>query len=242
MRPEPTEETLSQSNLDAQEESALRLLEKALVKGEFGRAALVSSFGADSAVLLHMISRVKRDAPVLFVDTRMLFQETLEYQLELTEKFGLTDVRRITPDAEQVRRNDVFGRLHIYDPDSCCALRKTAPLDAALEDFDAWITGRKRHQADTRADLKLIEQADGRIKLNPLVFWERPEIAGYFEKHDLPRHPLVHKGFRSIGCGPCTSPVADGEDERAGRWRGRDKTECGIHFENGKLVRTTVAA
>ena len=242
MRHEPTGETLSQHTLEAQEAAALQLLDQALVRGEFGRTALVSSFGADSAVLLHMISRVKRDAPVLFVDTRMLFQETLDYQLELAESFGLTDVRRITPDAVEVRRNDVFGRLHINDPDACCALRKTAPLDAALKDFDAWITGRKRHQADTRADLTPIEQADGRIKLNPLAFWERPEIAGYFEKHGLPRHPLVQKGFRSIGCGPCTSPVTDGEDERAGRWRGRDKTECGIHFENGKLVRTTVAA
>ena len=242
MRLEATEETLSQHNLDAQEAAALRLLDKAFVKGEFGRIALVSSFGADSAVLLHMLSRVKRDATVLFVDTRMLFQETLAYQLELTEKFGLTDVRRVTPDPQQVRRNDVFGRLHMNDTDSCCALRKTAPLDAVLQNFDAWITGRKRHQADTRSDLKLIEQADGRIKLNPLVFWEREDIIAYFEKYDLPRHPLVHKGFRSIGCGPCTSPVAEGEDERAGRWRGSDKTECGIHFIGGRMVRGKVSA
>lgn len=242
MRPEISEEAVSAYNLAAQESAALHLLERAFNGGEFGEIALVSSFGADSAVLLHMLSRIRKDAPVLFVDTRMLFQETLDYQLRLTEEFGLTGVRRVTPDIAEVRRFDEFGRLHRSDPDGCCALRKTAPLEKALAGFDAWITGRKRHQADTRASLKLVEMADGRIKLNPLAFWERPEIAGYFDKHAIPRHPLVDKGYRSIGCGPCTSPVAEGEDERAGRWRGRDKTECGIHFENGKLVRTTVAA
>ena len=204
-----------------------------------GNIALVSSFGAESVVLLHMAAIIDRAAPVLFIDTEMLFAETLVYQQEVSERLGLTNV--ITVRAADLSL-DPDGTLHQRDPDACCAIRKTVPLNAALDSFDGWITGRKRHQADTRADLTPIEQADGRIKLNPLAFWERPEIAGYFEKHGLPRHPLVQKGFRSIGCGPCTSPVTDGEDERAGRWRGRDKTECGIHFENGKLVRTTVAA
>ncbi len=214
-----------------------KILQDIFVKERYGRAALVSSFGAESAVLLHMLAQVNPDAPVLFVDTQMLFQETLEYQRRLVLHLGLTNVQTIRASEVLLRQQDIFGRLHLKDPDGCCNLRKIAPLQAALAGYDAWVTGRKRHQSSGRASLALNELVDGRIKLNPLVDWQRKDIAAYFETHDLPRHPMKAKGFGSIGCGPCTTPVGVGEDPRAGRWRGSDKVECGIHFEGGKTVR-----
>ncbi|MBL4806134.1 MAG: phosphoadenylyl-sulfate reductase [Rhodobacteraceae bacterium] len=215
----------------------LDLMHDVFSGGKYGKAALVSSFGAESAVLLHLLSRVNKAAPVLFVDTQMLFQETLDYQLHLTETFGLTNVQRISAESETLRRNDVFGRLHLSDTDKCCDLRKLAPLNTALQEYDTWVSGRKRHQSMSRAQIEVFEQDAGRTKISPLADWSRDDIAAYFSEHDLPRHPLVAKGFASIGCAPCTTAVKAGEDARAGRWRNSEKTECGIHFENGKIVR-----
>ena len=214
-----------------------KILRDTFVNGRYGKAAMVSSFGAESAVLLHMLAQVNPDADVLFVDTQMLFQETLDYQLSLAAHLGLVNVKTIRASEFLLRRQDAFGRLHLSDTDGCCQLRKIAPLEAALAGYDAWVSGRKRHQSDSRAGLALSEIAGGRVKLNPLANWQPEDIAAYFTEHDLPRHPLAAKGFGSIGCGPCTTPVAIGEDPRAGRWRGSDKVECGIHFEGGKIVR-----
>jgi phosphoadenosine phosphosulfate reductase len=114
-------------------------------------------------------------------------------------------------------------------------LRKTRPLERALAEFDGWITGRKRFQGGARVDLDLFEgEASGRIKVNPLAHWDARAVAAYLDRHALPRHPLVARGFASIGCAPCTGPVAEGEDPRAGRWRGQEKTECGIHVVDGQ--------
>jgi len=199
-----------------------------------GRVALVSSFGAESVVLLHLVSRIDRSLPVLFLDTEMLFAETLAYQAEVAERLGLTDVRRIRPDAAGLAAWDPDGSLHRADPETCCALRKTAPLGEALLGFDAWITGRKRRQGGVRAGLDVFERdADGRLKVNPLAFWSKSDLRAYMDRHALPRHPLVARGYLSVGCAPCTTPVAVGEDERAGRWRGSAKTECGIHAALG---------
>lgn len=225
-------------NLDWLEQSSLDLLDQVLNRAVAGRTAIVSSFGAESAILLHLAAQVRRDAPVLFVDTQMMFQETLDYQQELAGHLGLTDVRRITAEFEAIRREDVFGRLHLKDPDRCCEIRKVIPLDAALEGYHSWITGRKRQQSATRASLAPFEQDDsGRIKINPLLHWTRDDIEAAFERHDLPRHPLVAEGFTSIGCAPCTRAVAPGADPRSGRWAGRDKTECGIHIVGGRVER-----
>jgi phosphoadenosine phosphosulfate reductase len=204
-----------------------------------GRAATVSSFGAESVVLLHLLSQVDRAAPVLFLDTEMLFPATLAYQREVARLLGLTGVQVIRPDRAAVFARDADGDLHRRDPDLCCALRKTEPLDAALRGYTAWITGRKRHQTKERAALDLFE-ADpaGRLKVNPLAAWSAAEVNAHIDRHGLPRHPLVREGFASIGCAPCTTRVAEGEDARAGRWRGRDKDECGIHLVNGRYVRT----
>jgi len=207
---------------------------------EIGNVAMVSSFGADSVVLLRLVAQVNRHAPVLFVDTEMLFAETLEYQARVASLLGLTNVQVIK--AKDAELHDPSGTLHKSDPNACCSLRKTEPLQEALSSFDGWITGRKRHQSGTRARLNMFEAEDNspRIKVNPLALWSAQDTQRFMQDTQLPRHPLVAKGYPSIGCAPCTTPVKDGEDPRAGRWRATEKEECGIHFVNGKMVRTGV--
>lgn len=196
-----------------------------------GGIALVSSFGADAAVLLHMAAEINPHVPVLFVDTSMLFPQTLEYQTRLAADLGLTDVRRIGLAKEELRQRDPMGALHLRDADACCALRKVEPLNRALELFQASITGRKRFQAATRTDMAVFQRdAAGRVKINPLAGWSARDLSDYRARHDLPPHPMVARGYPSIGCVPCTSSVTPGEDPRAGRWRGQEKTECGIHL------------
>ncbi|MDP5335187.1 MAG: phosphoadenylyl-sulfate reductase [Paracoccaceae bacterium] len=219
--------------------AASAVLRHALSDPQVGRIALVSSFGAESVVLLHMLAMIDRTVPVLFIDTQMLFAETLDYQQQVAARLDLTDLRIIRAQPGQVAATDPDGQLHRSDPDACCALRKTEPLERALGGFDAWITGRKRFQASTRAALEFFEaDTDGRLKVNPLAHWDKADVQDYMINNRLPRHPLVARGYPSIGCAPCTSPVKPGEDERAGRWRGAAKEECGIHFVNGKMVRT----
>ena len=196
----------------------------------FGRVATVSSFGAEAAVLLHLVSRVAPGAPVLFVNTLRIFGETLRYSRELATRLGLTDLRTIAPARGVVDSGDPKGDLWLNDPDACCHIRKVAPLNEALAGFDTWISGRKHHQSRERSALQKVEWVDGRFKINPLADWSRERIDTYFEEHDLPQHPLKKDGFLSIGCFPCTDRVQPGEDPRAGRWRGRGKTECGIHL------------
>jgi phosphoadenosine phosphosulfate reductase len=195
-----------------------------------GEIAVVSSFGAESAVLLDLVAEVSTAVPILFVDTDKLFEETLVHRDRLVERLGFTDVRTIRPDPVAVATRDPDGWLWSADPDACCALRKVAPLAGAIAPFAAWISGRKRFQASTRAAIPTFEADGARIKVNPLAAWEPSALAARALARDLPVHPLVEKGFPSIGCLPCTSRVAPGEDPRAGRWRGRAKTECGIHL------------
>ncbi|MDF1668603.1 MAG: phosphoadenylyl-sulfate reductase [Roseovarius sp.] len=219
--------------------SATSVLTHALTSSQAGSLALVSSFGAESVVLLHMVSVIKRDTPVIFIDTEMLFTETLVYQQELAERLGLRDLRIIRASDAEIDTADPDGTLHQRDTDACCALRKAVPLQRALQGFDGWITGRKRYQGGARENLDFFETEDGtgRMKVNPLAHWARDDVQTYMTENRLPRHPLVTRGYPSIGCMPCTSPVAEGEDPRSGRWRGDDKSECGIHFVNGVLQR-----
>jgi phosphoadenosine phosphosulfate reductase len=216
----------------------LALLAQLIEKDFKDRIALVSSFGAESVVLLHMLSRVAKDTPVLFLETGKLFPETLAYQRMLTKLLELTEVRLVRPDPVSLHAFDRGGDLYRTNADACCHLRKTQPLKAALKPYEAWITGRKRFQSETRADLAVFEEdEDGRLKVNPLQDWTRQDLASYMERHAVPEHPLRALGYPSVGCAPCTTPVAEGEDERAGRWRGASKTECGIHIVNGRLTR-----
>ena len=218
--------------------AGVRVLAHALSDPDVGRVALVSSFGAESVVLLHMVAVADPHLPVLFIDTELLFPETLDYQAQVAARLGLTNVIRVTADPARRAAEDPEGTLHARDPNACCDLRKTRPLEAALQGFDAWITGRKRFQGGTRAALQFFEaEGEARLKINPLAHWGPPDVQDYLTNNRLPRHPLVARGYPSIGCAPCTSPVAAGEDPRAGRWRGSAKTECGIHFIDGRMVR-----
>jgi len=193
------------------------------------RLALVSSFGAESAVLLHLVSKVKPDMPVLFLDTGMLFGQTLDYRRQLAASLGLTGVRDLRPLYQDLATADPQAKLWQTDTDACCHVRKVLPLERALGEFDAWITGRKRFQGGARLSLKVVEEADHQVKFNPLANWTKADLDAYAAEYDLPAHPLVAQGFPSIGCWPCTQPVEPGQDVRAGRWAGSDKTECGIH-------------
>ena len=205
------------------------MLEELLLGELRGRIAVVSSFGAESAALLHLVAGIDRDVPVIFVNTQKMFGETLAYRDELAERLGLTDLRVFRPDPRLLAARDGKGLRWSYDPDGCCDVRKVEPLRRALAPFDAWLSGRKGFQAATRAALPRFEEDEGRLKINPLADWSRAEIAAYFAAHDLPPHPLEAQGYASIGCAPCTSQVQPGEDPRSGRWRGWDKVECGIH-------------
>lgn len=209
------------------------LIEALVVHGPLqGRTALVSSFGAESVVLLHMVAKADPAIPVLFLDTLVHFPATLAYKAELVARLGLKDVRDAKPDMRYLARFDPEGRLHQEDPNMCCHIRKVETLDEALHPFAAWITGRKRFQNDVRSRLRTIEADENgrRIKLNPLADWTAEALEAYRLRHDLPAHPLVARNYTSIGCAPCTRPVGPGEDPRAGRWAGRGKTECGIHM------------
>jgi phosphoadenosine phosphosulfate reductase len=192
--------------------------------------ALVSSFGAESAVLLHMLAQIKPDLPVLFLDTGMLFGQTLDYRKTLAARLGLTDVRDLRPQYQDLAVNDPSANLWRTDTDACCHIRKVLPLDRALAEFDGWITGRKRFQGGERLRLQVVEQGERHLKFNPLANWTKAQLDAYAAEHDLPPHPLVEFGYPSIGCWPCTQPVEEGQDERSGRWAGSQKTECGIHM------------
>ncbi|MFG1179082.1 phosphoadenylyl-sulfate reductase [Xanthobacter sp. DSM 14520] len=199
-----------------------------------GHIAAVSSFGTESAVLLHMIAQVDKATPVLFLDTGHLFEETLAYRDTLIARLGLTQVLTFSPDPAALAARDPENGLWADDPDACCGLRKVEPLARALGPYAAWINGRKRYQASTRADIPFVEEDGARVKFNPLAALGRDDLLAYMDAHALPRHPMEQFGFPSIGCMPCTSRVKPGEDPRAGRWRGKSKTECGIHIGDGK--------
>jgi phosphoadenosine phosphosulfate reductase len=191
--------------------------------------ALVSSFGTESAALLKVMADVDPAIPVLFLDTGWMFEETLAYRDHLIGTLGLCDVRTIRPAPEVLATEDRDGDLWSSDPDTCCRIRKVEPLAHALAPFGAWINGRKRFQGGSRAAIPVVETDGDKLKFNPFANVNADEIGLIYASASLPPHPLVASGFASVGCMPCTTRTAPGEDPRAGRWRGRGKTECGIH-------------
>ena len=205
------------------------MLRELFAEGALGRVAVVSSFGTESAVLLHLVAQADPATPVIFVDTLKMFQETLDYREMLTERFGLVNSSVVQPDPAVIAAKDENGLRWSWDPDGCCEIRKVEPLKRAKQGLDAWISGRKAFQSVTRQNLPRFEVEEGRLKINPLGDWTKDDLEAYFAEHDLPRHPLEAQGYLSVGCQPCTTTVKPGEDPRAGRWRGWDKTECGIH-------------
>ena len=211
------------------------MLRSVLSEGLAGRIAAVSSFGAESAVLLHLIASIDRSVPVLFLQTGKHFNQTLTYRDEIAAQLGLTNVINLAPDPAELAARDDKGLRWSFDPDGCCDLRKVRPLARALAQFDATFTGRKGFQNAARAGLARFEldqtDAAGRLKINPLADWSSQHLADYLAATGLPVHPLVADGYLSIGCSPCTTKVAPGDDARSGRWQGWDKTECGIHVD-----------
>ena len=206
--------------------TAQEILRHAIHEQFVDRITIVSSFGAESVILLHMISQIEPSLPVIMLNTGKLFGETLRYRDRLQDKLKLTDVRTNFPHPDDLLADDPKGSLWQRDTDACCDLRKVRPQARAVAPFDALITGRKRFQTGTRATMDIIERdTDGRFKLNPLANWQLDELKAYIEQHDLPRHPLVKDGYLSIGCMPCTNKVAEGEDYRSGRWADSDKDE-----------------
>ncbi|MEM9233147.1 MAG: phosphoadenylyl-sulfate reductase [Pseudomonadota bacterium] len=207
------------------------IIEDALSRRQalLGHSAVVSSFGAESSVLLHMIAQIDPSVPILMLNTGKLFGETLQYRNQLQHLLGLEDIRSYYPRKADLAEFDPLGTLSASNPDQCCRIRKTDVLKRALSPFDSWFNGRKRYQSDTRSVMSIVERDDGRLKINPLANWDSAALKAYQIEHELPAHPLLSKGYGSIGCYPCTSKVKAGEDPRAGRWRGLDKTECGLH-------------
>jgi phosphoadenosine phosphosulfate reductase len=205
------------------------MLRRLLGDGTLGRTAVVSSFGTESAVLLHLIAQADSSVPVIFVDTLRMFPETLAYRETLRARLGLKNTWTVAPDPAVMAARDEAGLRWSYDPDGCCEIRKVEPMRRAKAGLDSWISGRKAFQSQTRQNVARFEVDEGRLKLNPLGDWVKADLDAYFTAHDLPRHPLEAEGYLSVGCAPCTSRVLPGEDPRAGRWRGWDKTECGIH-------------
>ncbi len=200
----------------------------AALRREFPQTlAVISSFGAESVVLLDLVAQLDKALPVIFLDTGELFDETLAYHRQLTEMLALSDVRVVRPDAADVKRADELWRT---DPDACCHLRKVLPLRRAIRGFQALADGRKRFHGGGREAIRTIEAGEGgMVKISPLARWSQEQIDNAFRERRLPRHPLVAEGYRSIGCWPCSRPTGADEPVRAGRWAGAAKTECGIH-------------
>ena len=217
----------------AQGRDAHGILELALTGELAGKSAVVSSFGAESAVLLHLVAQIDPQTPILFLNTGKLFGETLRYRDRLQDQLGLGDVRSLAPSIADREKFDPEGTLYSRDTDACCDFRKVIPLKKALEPFAAQITGRKRFQTKERAAMQPVEFFEGRFRFNPLADWTLTDLEDYVAKHDLPRHPLVDDGYPSIGCMPCTRRIQAGEGYRDGRWSGLDKDECGIHGLDG---------
>ncbi|MEZ4410675.1 MAG: phosphoadenylyl-sulfate reductase [Polyangiales bacterium] len=216
--------------LNARLESATAQERLAWAVKTYGASLLfTSSFGPGSGALLALWAEVAKGLPVHFIDTGFLFDETLAYRDLLAEKLGLA-VEVLKPELPRGAFLEKYG-LTIYrdDSDACCAFNKVAPLQRAMPGKRAWVSGLRRDQGPTRASTPIVLPTDGPTKVHPVADWSARDVYQYMKARDLPEHPLFEKGYVSVGCEPCTRPITPGEDERAGRWSGSAKTECGIH-------------
>ncbi len=232
-----TTERLKRLNEALRTASAETILEATIAREFTGELAYVSSFGAESVVMLALIADVDPGLPVIFIDTGMHFPQTLDHRDEVISTLGLTNVQTILPNATEVEAQDPKRTLWKSDTDACCEVRKVRPLEPALAAYGAWITGRKRFHGGARTQLPVVEFAGGRFKINPLVAWTPADVEAYIAARGLPQHALIAQEFPSIGCWPCTKPAAKGADPRAGRWAGQTKTECGLHVEKKERPR-----
>lgn len=215
--------------------STVRMLDQLLNGRIAGRVAVISSFGAEAAVLLKLVADKDPATPVVFLETGRHFAETLRYVEDLMQRLGLTTLVRTRPSSARLQAEDADGRLHAQDSDRCCYVRKTLPMIGVLRHFDCILTGRKRFQTAQRAAMRYVEPQESWLRINPLADWTRDELVAFSRKHALPPHPLVALGYPSVGCEPCT---VRSNDYRAGRWADQAKTECGIHVtDDGRIVR-----
>ena len=215
------------------------VIKAVLAHAPIERVCLVSSFGIEAAVLLKLVSDIDKNFPIIFLDTKKLFPETLEYRNTLIDELGLKNVKTVYPDYNDVNRSDADGTLWESSPNSCCTIRKVQPLQRVLKHYDVVITGRKRFHGGMRTELPLFEAQEGRVKINPLASWSVEAIKDAYDAFSLPKHPLEAQGYLSVGCVPCTDLPADENDVRSGRWKNLEKQECGIHLgEDGKFHRT----
>ncbi|QLC20920.1 phosphoadenylyl-sulfate reductase [Parasphingopyxis sp. CP4] len=228
-------QTADQLNSAFAELSASQILDRVLNGGVAGRPAVISSFGAEAAALLKLIADKDPATPVVFLDTRKHFSDTLDYVDDLMDVLGLSTLVRVRPSARRLALEDPDGKLHSVDSDRCCYLRKTLPMIGVLRNYDCVLTGRKRYQTADRAGMDYVDVQESWLRVNPLADWSHDQTRDFLSSENLLEHPLVAMGYSSIGCEPCTIPS---DDHRAGRWADEDKTECGIHItENGAVAR-----
>ncbi|MGM0903231.1 MAG: phosphoadenylyl-sulfate reductase [Bacillota bacterium] len=193
------------------------------------------SFGAEGVVLIDLIHKVNKEATIIFLDTGLHFSETYELIDQVKEKYPTLNIKMVKPKLNLEEQAEIYGeQLWKTDPNLCCQLRKIAPLQEALSGAKAWISGLRREQSFLRSKTQYINKDDKfkNIKICPLIHWKWDEILTYIELNKLPYNPLHDQGYPSIGCAPCTQPVSDNADSRAGRWAGRAKSECGLHVNN----------
>jgi len=190
----------------------------------------ICSFGTESAIILHMISKINKNFPIFLLNTHFLFPETIVYKNKLLKKFSLTNCSDIFPDESLIKKKDPENNLWKNNTDGCCEIRKVKPLDKALKNYSSWISGRKSYHQGQRIDLNPFELLNEKIVVNPLINITKQEVENYFEVNNLPKHPLLNDGFFSIGCIHCTFKTTDKNDIRSGRWKNKIKTECGIHL------------
>ena len=221
-------------NARFEDQSPQAVLRWALRESGLERLAIASAFQAEGTCVIHMATRIQADVPILFLETGFHFAETLAFKQQLAEMFDLNVVDLVGDETVDSQAERYGSRLYERDPKLCCDLNKVVPFDRALRGLDGWITSLRRDSAWTRMNTPIVDQNETEpgnwlVKINPMANWSRPQVWRYLKEQGIPHHPLYNLGYSSIGCAPCTRMVFPGEDERAGRWSGIMKTECGIH-------------
>ena len=211
--------------------SPLEIMKKSLNLFK-NKIVYVSSFGTESAMILHMISEIDKNFPIILLNTNFLFSKTIDYKNELINIFKLNNFLEIFPNNADLKKYDPKDNLWKSNVEKCCEIRKVQPLKKFLENYDAWISGRKAYQGGERIDINPFEINNGKIVVNPLANFEQKLVSEYFLNHNLPRHPLFNEGYLSVGCTHCTHKSSNKNNPRSGRWVNQIKTECGIHYKN----------
>ena len=220
---------ISNLNKDCQDLAPEEIL-KISMKKFGGKITYVCSFGTESAIILHMISKIDKKFPIFLLNTHFLFPETIVYKNILLKELGLSNCQDIFPDKLLIQKEDPENNLWTNNIDRCCEIRKVKPLDKILKNFRSWISGRKSYHQGERIDLRPFELLNEKVVVNPLINIKKKEADNYFEVNSLPKHPLLKKGYFSIGCVHCTFKTTDKINIRSGRWKNKMKTECGIHL------------